>query len=43
MKFTTTILGSGNTAGIEVPEEVISAPGAGKRIIEVPDLKAGKK
>jgi hypothetical protein len=31
MKFTTTILGSGNKAGIEVPEEVLSALGAGKR------------
>ena len=31
MKFTTTILGSGNKAGIEVPEEVISALGAGGR------------
>jgi hypothetical protein len=31
MKFTTTIMGSGNKAGIEVPEEVISALGAGKR------------
>jgi hypothetical protein len=31
MKFTTTILGSGNKAGIEVPGEVISALGAGKR------------
>lgn len=31
MKFTTTILGSGNKAGIEVPEEIISALDAGKR------------
>jgi hypothetical protein len=31
MKFTTTILGSGNKAGIEVPEDVVSALGAGKR------------
>jgi hypothetical protein len=31
MKFTTTIMGSGNKAGIEVPEDVISALGAGKR------------
>jgi hypothetical protein len=31
MKFTTTILGSGNKAGIEVPEEIVSALGAGRR------------
>lgn len=31
MKFTTAILGSGNKAGIEVPEEIISALDAGKR------------
>jgi hypothetical protein len=31
MKFTTTIQGSGNKAGIEVPEEIVSALGAGKR------------
>ena len=31
MKFTTTILGSGNKAGIEVPDDVVSALGAGKR------------
>lgn len=31
MKFTTTILGSGNRAGIEVPEDVVAALGAGRR------------
>lgn len=31
MKFTTTILGSGNKAGIEVPEDVVTALGAGRR------------
>jgi hypothetical protein len=31
MKFTTTIMGSGNKAGIEVPEDVIPSLGAGKR------------
>jgi antitoxin component of MazEF toxin-antitoxin module len=31
MKFTTTIQGSGNKAGIEVPDEVVSALGAGRR------------
>ncbi|MGO4189199.1 YdeI/OmpD-associated family protein [Pseudarthrobacter sp. TAF60_1] len=31
MKFTTTIVGSGNKAGIEVPEEVVAELGAGKR------------
>jgi hypothetical protein len=31
MKFTTTILGSGNKAGIEVPDEVVTALGGGKR------------
>lgn len=31
MKFTTTIIGSGNKAGIDVPEGVVAALGAGKR------------
>jgi hypothetical protein len=31
MKFTTTIQGSGNKAGIEVPEDVVNALGAGRR------------
>jgi antitoxin component of MazEF toxin-antitoxin module len=31
MKFTTTIQGSGNKAGIEVPDGVVSALGAGRR------------
>ncbi|WP_426998192.1 YdeI/OmpD-associated family protein [Pseudarthrobacter sp. N5] len=31
MQFTTTILGSGNTSGIEVPAEIVTALGAGKR------------
>jgi hypothetical protein len=31
MKFTTTILGSGNKAGIEVPEDIVEALGAGRR------------
>ena len=31
MKFTTTIIGDGNKAGIEVPEEIVSALDAGKR------------
>ena len=31
MKFTTTILGTGNKAGIEVPEEVVAGLGAGRR------------
>ena len=31
MKFTTTIQGSGNKAGIEVPEDIVNALGAGKR------------
>lgn len=31
MKFTTTIIGEGNKAGIEVPEDVVTALGAGKR------------
>ena len=31
MKFTTTIHGSGNKAGIEVPEEIVNALGAGRR------------
>lgn len=31
MKFTTTILGSGNKAGIEVPAEVVAALDAGRR------------
>ena len=31
MKFTTTIQGSGNTTGIEVPDEVVSALDAGRR------------
>jgi hypothetical protein len=31
MKFTTTIQGSGNKAGIEVPEEIVDALGAGRR------------
>lgn len=31
MKFTTTIQGSGNKAGIEVPEEIVTALGAGRR------------
>src|SRR3954470_24917095 len=31
MKFTTTIQGSGNKTGIEVPEEIVTALGAGRR------------
>ena len=31
MKFTTSIQGSGNTTGIEVPDEVVSALDAGRR------------
>lgn len=31
MKFTTTIVGDGNKAGIEIPEDVIEGLGAGKR------------
>lgn len=31
MKFTTTIQGSGNKAGIEVPEGIVHALGAGRR------------
>ncbi len=31
MKFSTTIQGSGNKAGIEVPEDIVKALGAGKR------------
>lgn len=31
MNFTTTIQGSGNKAGIEVPEEIVTALGAGRR------------
>jgi hypothetical protein len=31
MEFTTTILGSGNTTGIEVPEDIVEALAAGKR------------
>ncbi|MDQ0675780.1 hypothetical protein QFZ36_003341 [Pseudarthrobacter siccitolerans] len=31
MRFTTTIQGSGNKTGIEVPEEVLAALDAGKR------------
>ncbi|MGP0224493.1 MULTISPECIES: YdeI/OmpD-associated family protein [unclassified Paenarthrobacter] len=31
MKFTTTIQGEGNKAGIEVPEDVVTGLGAGKR------------
>ncbi|MBG0737902.1 DUF1905 domain-containing protein [Paeniglutamicibacter antarcticus] len=31
MKFTTTILGSGNKAGIEVPEDIVTGLGAGRR------------
>lgn len=31
MKFTTTIQGSGNKAGIEVPEDIVNALGAGRR------------
>lgn len=31
MKFTTTIVGSGNKAGIEVPEEVVAALGGGRK------------
>ncbi|MEV7606889.1 YdeI/OmpD-associated family protein [Paenarthrobacter sp. NPDC089322] len=31
MKFTTTIVGDGNKAGIEIPEEVVNELGAGKR------------
>ncbi|WP_026540947.1 YdeI/OmpD-associated family protein [Paenarthrobacter nicotinovorans] len=31
MEFTTTIVGDGNKAGIEVPPEVVDALGAGKR------------
>jgi len=31
MKFTTTIVGEGNKAGIEVPDEIVQELGAGKR------------
>jgi hypothetical protein len=31
MKFTTTIQGSGNKAGVEVPEAIVTALGAGRR------------
>src|SRR6478736_5694665 len=31
MKFTTTIVGDGNKAGIEVPDEIVQELGAGKR------------
>lgn len=31
MEFTTTIVGDGNKAGIEVPEDIVEALGAGKR------------
>lgn len=31
MKFTTTIVGEGNKAGIEVPEQIVEGLGAGKR------------
>ncbi|MFJ5957471.1 YdeI/OmpD-associated family protein [Paenarthrobacter sp. NPDC092416] len=31
MEFTTTIQGDGNKAGIEVPDEIVEALGAGKR------------
>lgn len=31
MKFTTTLQGSGNKVGIEVPEDIVKALGAGKR------------
>ena len=31
MKFTTTIVGDGNKAGIEVPDHIVDALGAGKR------------
>jgi hypothetical protein len=31
MKFTTTIQGSGNKAGIEVPADIVNALGAGRR------------
>ena len=31
MKFTTTIQGSGNKAGIEVPQEIVDALGAGRK------------
>jgi hypothetical protein len=31
MKFTTTIQGSGTKAGIEVPEDIVNALGAGRR------------
>jgi Bacteriocin-protection, YdeI or OmpD-Associated/Domain of unknown function (DUF1905) len=31
MKFTTTIQGSGNKAGIEVPDSIVDALGAGRR------------
>ncbi|MFW0773389.1 YdeI/OmpD-associated family protein [Paenarthrobacter nitroguajacolicus] len=31
MKFTTTIVGDGNKAGIEVPDEIVEGLGAGKR------------
>jgi hypothetical protein len=31
MKFTTTIQGSGNKAGIEVPEDIVNAISAGRR------------
>jgi hypothetical protein len=31
MKFTTIIQGSGNKAGIEVPEDIVNALGAGRR------------
>ncbi|BCW61098.1 YdeI/OmpD-associated family protein [Arthrobacter sp. StoSoilB22] len=31
MKFTTTVVGEGNKAGIEVPEQIVEGLGAGKR------------
>ncbi|SEJ22214.1 protein of unknown function [Arthrobacter sp. yr096] len=31
MKFTTTIVGDGNKAGIEVPDQIVDGLGAGKR------------
>ncbi|WP_426975413.1 hypothetical protein ACQCSU_11630 [Pseudarthrobacter sp. O4] len=31
MKFTTTLPGSGNKAGIKVPEDIVNALGAGRR------------
>lgn len=39
MKFTTTIIGSGTKTGIQVPEDLVSALGAGRRppVVTVPD------